>query len=166
MKYHNITFPDMNNGEGLRVVLWVAGCPHHCKGCQNPCTWDENDGIDFTEETKKEVFGYLSEDYIQGITFSGGDPLHPKNRDTTGSLISEIKIQFPKKDIWLYTGYTWDEIVGMDLPCLKDIDVLIDGKYIEEQRDISLMWRGSKNQRVINVNRTLAEGRIVLQCDL
>lgn len=164
MNIHNITTADMNNGDGLRTVLWVSGCTHACKGCHNPCTWDVNDGIPFTQKEKQELFDDLNNDYIQGITFSGGDPLHPANRDEIGNLIAEVK-KLDGKDIWLYTGYTFEEILKMDLEYLKDIDVLIDGEFIEELKDVSLKWRGSSNQRIINVKESLANGKIVLFCE-
>lgn len=164
MNIHNITNIDMNNGDGLRTVLWVSGCTHSCKGCQNPCTWDVNDGIPFTQKEKQELFDYLNNDYIQGITFSGGDPLHPLNRDEIGNLIAEVT-KLKNKDIWLYTGYTWEELLKMNLEYLKDIDVIVDGEFIEEQKDLSLKWRGSSNQRIINVKESLAEDSVVLFCE-
>lgn len=103
MRYHNITTDDMLNGDGLRTVLWVAGCNHKCKGCHNPITWDVNGGIPFDDTAKTELFEKLSKDYISGITFSGGDPLHPQNRECIGSLIREVAEKFPTKTIWLYT---------------------------------------------------------------
>ena len=105
MRYHNITKDDMLNGDGLRVVLWVAGCGHHCKGCQNPITWDPNGGIPFDDAAKAEIFEQLDKDYISGITFSGGDPLYEANRADVTALAKEIKERYPKKDIWVYTGY-------------------------------------------------------------
>lgn len=110
MRYHNITKDDMLNGQGLRVVLWCSGCSHRCPECQNPITWDPNCGLLFDEEAKKEIFEELSKDYISGITFSGGDPLHEANLSEVLSLIKEIKEKFPEKNIWLYTGYTWENI--------------------------------------------------------
>ena len=104
MRYHNITKDDMLNGDGLRVVLWVAGCGHHCKGCQNPITWDPNGGIPFDDAAKAEIFEQLDKDYISGITFSGGDPLYEANRADVTALAKEIKERYPKKDIWVYTG--------------------------------------------------------------
>lgn len=162
MNIHNITTIDMNNGDGLRTVLWVSGCIHHCAGCQNPCTWNENDGVPFDEKAKEELFTYLNEGFIQGITFSGGDPLHPANREEIGKIIIQIPSE---KDIWLYTGYTWEEVVAMELPYLSKIDVLIDGEYQEEVRDVSLKWRGSSNQRVIDVKKSIEENKVVLFCD-
>ena len=113
MRYHNITKDDMLNGDGLRVVLWVAGCEHHCKDCQNPVTWDINGGIVFDENAKQEIFNELEKPYISGITFSGGDPLHIKNREDVGMLINEISKKFPSKTIWVYTGYEWNDVKNL-----------------------------------------------------
>ena len=110
MNYHNITKDDMLNGEGLRVVLWVSGCSHHCKNCHNPITWDPEDGLLFDEAAKEEIFEELSKPYISGITLSGGDPLFCSNRAAISELVKEIKAKFPDKTIWLYTGYTWEAI--------------------------------------------------------
>lgn len=160
MNYHNITVDDMLNGDGLRTVLWVAGCDHHCPGCQNTQTWDACGGIPFDEAAKAELFADLSRDYISGITFSGGDPLYPANRETVGALIAEIRRTLPGKTIWLYTGSLFEEI--RDLPFLPMIDVIVDGPYIEALRDTQLHWKGSSNQRVIDVARTLSKGKIIL----
>ena len=161
MRYHNITKDDMLNGDGLRVVLWVAGCSHGCKDCQNPITWDPQGGLPFTEEEKKEIFQELDKAYISGITFSGGDPLHPANIREVTALAREIRQRYPEKTIWLYTGYLWKEIV--DLEIVNYLDVVVDGKFISAQKDITLPWRGSSNQKVIDVPSTLIEGKIVLQ---
>ena len=160
MNYHNITVDDMKNGDGLRTVLWVSGCDHRCRGCQNPQTWPEKSGIPFDEDAKQELFEALSRDYMTGVTFSGGDPLMCANVETVGALIREIHETLPTKTIWLYTGSLFEQI--RDLPFVPLIDVIVDGPYIEELRDTQLHWKGSKNQRVIDVKRTLAEGRIVL----
>lgn len=108
MNYHNITYPDQNNGDGLRVVLWVSGCSHHCRNCQNPQTWNPENGIIFDNNAKKEILNELRNTYISGITFSGGDPLYVKNLKTVEKLIDEIRVSLPNKTIWLYTGYTWE----------------------------------------------------------
>ena len=160
MKYHNITKDDMLNGSGLRVVLWVSGCSHKCNGCQNPITWNPNDGLDFDENAKNEIFFELQKDYIDGITFSGGDPLFIDNRDMVGSFISEIREKFPQKTIWLYTGYTWESINTIDF--IPKIDVIVDGKFCEEYKDNSLHWKGSSNQRVIDVKKSLARAEVML----
>ena len=106
MRYHNITQDDMNNGDGLRVVLWVAGCEHHCKGCQNPVTWNPDDGLVFDKRAFNEIMKALEKPYVAGITFSGGDPLHPQNRGAVFSIMKAVQKKFPKKTIWVYTGYT------------------------------------------------------------
>ena len=160
MRYHNITHDDMLNGDGLRVVLWVAGCTHHCPQCQNPITWDIEGGIPFDEAAHEEIMQDLQKDYISGITFSGGDPLHPENRAEVARLIAEIRANYPQKTIWLYTGFVWDAI--KDLPFIKEIDVLVDGPFLMDKRDVKLHWRGSSNQRVINVKETLRLGQMVL----
>lgn len=161
MRYHNITKDDMLNGEGLRAVLWVAGCGHACPGCHNPVTWDAAGGLPFDRAAKEELFGELQKDYIAGVTLSGGDPLYPANRDGMEALCRELKEKFPDKTIWLYTGYRWEEICC--LPLIRLVDVVVDGPYIEAERDTQLPWRGSANQRVIDVLQTLALGRIVLR---
>lgn len=160
MRYHNITKDDMLNGEGLRAVLWVAGCTHGCPECHNPITWDIKGGIPFDEAAREELFGELEKDYISGVTLSGGDPLHPDNRQEIGELIGEIRCRFPKKTIWLYTGYLWEEICG--LPHMPEVDVVVDGEFVVKLKDNSLHWKGSANQRVIDVKRSLAAGEAVL----
>lgn len=156
MRYHNITKDDMLNGDGLRVVLWLAGCNHGCRGCQNPLTWDPDGGLLFDAAAKKEIFDQLKEDYISGITFSGGDPLHPANQVGVRDLMTEIKEQFPDKTIWLYTGSLWEQC--RNLPLMKYVDVLVDGEFILDQKDNKLMWKGSRNQRVIDVKKSLGQG--------
>ncbi len=160
MRYHNITKNDMLNGDGLRTVLWVAGCSHGCKNCHNPITWDICGGIPFDEAAKEELFEALEPDYVSGITFSGGDPLHVQNRGEVGQLIEEIHEKFPNKTIWVYTGYLWEEV--KDLPYLKLADVLVDGPFVEELKDTTLHWKGSANQRVIDVKKTLESGEVSL----
>jgi len=160
MKYHNITKEDMLNGDGLRVVLWVSGCEHACEGCQNPVTWDPEDGLIFDGAAENELFEELEKDYISGITFTGGDPLYPSNRDEITQLTKKVKERFPQKSIWLYTGYLWEDICG--LPVIKDMDVIVDGRFILEQLDNTLYWKGSKNQRVIDVKQSLDQGTVVL----
>lgn len=183
MRYHNITKDDMLNGDGLRVVLWVAGCPHHCEGCQNPCTWNPDDGLEFDESARQEIFEQLDKDYIDGITFSGGDPLHPANRNTVADLVREIKKKYPGKTAWLYTGYkldckdehfllirkteSGDEVTEeTDFP-FELIDIAIDGRFDKRQREKDIaehkkvLWKGSSNQRTIDIHETVKENRIV-----
>lgn len=163
MRYHNITKDDMLNGDGLRVVLWTAGCEHHCPNCQNPVTWDPDGGLPFDAAAKQELFDELEKPYISGVTFSGGDPLLCSTRNELAELIAEIRSKFPDKTIWLYTGYDWSAV--KDLPLMKDVDVLVDGRFIEELKDVNLPWRGSSNQKVIDVKRSLAIGLPVLHCE-
>ena len=153
MKYHNITKDDMLNGDGLRVVLWVAGCSHCCKECQNPMTWDPDGGILFDAAAKQEIFDQLEQPYISGITFSGGDPLHSANRLDVRNLMGEIREKYPDKTIWLYTGYQWGEI--WHYPMMKYVDVVVDGEFMVDLKDTALLWKGSSNQRVIDVQATL-----------
>lgn len=173
MNYHKIEKTSVANGTGIRVVLWVSGCSLHCKGCHNPETWNINSGKPFDEEAKRELFNALDKPYIQGITFSGGHPLENENLETVFSLINEIKERFPYKDIWLYTGLKYEDIVEpkncklnymhlLRATIIKSCDVVVDGAYVDSLRDITLKWRGSSNQRVIDVKETLKEERIVL----
>ena len=150
----------MLNGDGLRVVLWVAGCNHNCKDCHNPVTWDIRGGIPFDEAARQELFEELEKPYISGVTLSGGDPLHPDNREDIGKLILEISERFPHKTIWLYTGYLWEDI--LDLPIISYLDVVVDGKFDLERKDVSLPWKGSPNQRVIDVPKSREVGQVVL----
>ena len=162
MRYHNITHDDMKNGDGLRVVLWVAGCAHRCPGCQNPVTWDPDGGIPFDKKAENEINQQLSNDYISGITFSGGDPLNEANINDVEMLAAKIKEKYPDKTIWLYTGSKWEDI--RELPLMKYLDVLVDGEYIEKWRDVQLRWKGSRNQRVIDVQESLKDGEVHIHC--
>ena len=160
MNYHNIKHDDMLNGEGLRVTLFVSGCENHCHGCQNPQTWDPSSGIPFDTEAMIEILTYLSKDYTCGLTLSGGDPLYRGNLETTTGICAICKSIAPEKNIWLYSGYTWDAVKG--LPIMKYVDVMVDGPYIESQRNVKMRWAGSTNQRVIDVQQTLQQGHVVL----
>ena len=155
MRYHNITKDDMLNGDGLRVVLWVAGCSHCCKECQNPITWDPNGGLPFDDAAKQEIFEQLEKPYISGITFSGGDPLHSANRVEVRNLMAEIKQKYPDKTIWLYTGDSWENI--LHYAAMQYIDVLVDGEFQVDKKDVKLLWKGSNNQKVINVQTNLKQ---------
>ena len=184
MKFLYMSYPDINNGIGLRVTLWLSGCSHHCHGCQNPQTWDYNAGKNFEEKDKKRLFNILKKGYIDGITFSGGDPLYDWNVAGMLRLITDIKKTFPTKTIWLYTGFTWEQIFNIKFiqgepfisseslintfrqEIVKMCDVLIDGEYAENIRDITLPWRGSKNQRVIDVQSSIKSDKIInVKCD-
>ena len=160
MRYHNITKDDMLNGDGLRVVLWVAGCAHACPGCHNPVTWDPEGGLPFDEAARRELYEELEKDYVSGITFSGGDPLHPANIRGVTELARQIRSDFPDKTIWLYTGSTWNGV--RDLEVARYVDVLVDGTFQEAKKDNTLRWKGSSNQQVIDVQKTLKTGEVVL----
>lgn len=159
----NITAPDINNGNGLRVTLWVAGCKHHCKGCHNEWTWKFEQGRVYSDEKDKileELSNWLSKDYIEGLTLSGGDPLCQDNDGLCEvyDIIKYIRKEFPDKTIWLYTGYTKEQIDNSDNYMMKEVvnslNVLVDGPYIEEKRDIAhTPFRGSTNQRIIHINQ-------------
>lgn len=160
MKYNKIEKNSIANGIGIRVVLWVSGCSIHCKGCHNPQTWDFNCGKMFDIEAIQIICEELKKPYVAGITLSGGHPLEPENVEVCMSLCMYLKKRFPEKTIWLYTGWTWEEISHMAI--MDYIDVVVDGPYIEDKRNISLKWRGSENQRVIDVQASLANKTIIL----
>lgn len=166
MRYHKIQKDDCLNGDGIRVSLFVSGCDFRCKGCQNPQTWDINSGKPFTENTLKVLINELNHDYVQGLTLLGGEPLHQNNLETINMIIDNIHSKnFTKnKDIWIYSGYTFEEIMKNDI--LKETifkcDVLVDGRYVEELKDQNYHWAGSTNQRVIDIKKTLLLGEISL----
>ena len=155
----DITAPDINNGNGVRVTLWVSGCNHHCKGCHNAWTWKYDQGKDFIEnsdEILNKLADWLKRDYVEGITFSGGDPLDQDSKalDSILDIIKWVRFNFPTKNIWLYTGYTYEELNKKQNEIVSNIDVLVDGPYIEEKRDIAhCPFRGSTNQRIIYINK-------------
>lgn len=160
MNYHDITKADMLNGAGLRVVLWVAGCEHHCKNCQNPITHNPNGGLPFDLSAFCELDDALDTSYIAGLTLSGGDPLYKANRDEITELCIILKQRHPNKTIWCYTGYLWEDVKHLDI--MKYIDVLCDGRFVEELKDVNAHWVGSTNQRVIDVQKSLNNGEVVL----
>lgn len=169
MFYHNITKDDLKNGDGVRVVLWVSGCEHHCPECQNPQTWDKESGVEFGEAELVEIGTELEKDYVSGITFSGGDPLAPYNTPKVLELCKWVRKYFPNKTIWLYTGYNFESLIFYGnfnhIQIFKLCDVIVDGEYKKDLRDPKLKWRGSSNQRVIDVKKSLAENKVVLWCD-
>lgn len=177
MNYAQIRSMDISNGEGIGVSLFVQGCDFHCKNCFNSETWEFSKGQEWNDKTKNQFLKLIETPFIQRVSILGGDPLHPKNVQNVLEIVDEIRVSYPTKNMWLYTGYTWEEIMT---PIISDInskqlkilqirkelvskcDVLIDGRYVDELRDISLHWRGSSNQRVINVQETLKQKQIVL----
>lgn len=150
----------MLNGDGLRVVLWVSGCEHMCKGCQNQETWDSNSGIVYDAAAEEEIFSYLARDYIDGLTLSGGDPLHPSDIGELYRLVKRAKETYPEKTVWLYTGCHWNEVKG--LPLMRYVDVVVDGPFVETLADVNYHWAGSTNQRVIDVPQSLKRHETVL----
>ena len=167
----------MLNGDGLRVVLWLSGCSHNCYKCQNPQTHDPNSGILFDEKAEEELFRELSKDYISGLTLTGGDPLHENNLDGVLNLVNKIRLLFPNKTIWIYSGYRWSEIfndgVYLTKECagwkrreiVKKCTVMVDGRYIDSQRNPSKKWAGSDNQHVIDISQSITQNKLVLYCD-
>lgn len=155
----DITAPDINNGNGCRVTLWVSGCTHHCKGCQNSWTWKFNQGkslVEHQDEILNELSKWLSKYYIEGVTFSGGDPLcqDSDGLDELRMLIMWVRRNFPTKNIWLYTGYVYDNLDSKKKEIADMCDVVVDGPYIEEKRDIAhTPFRGSTNQRIIEIKK-------------
>lgn len=212
MRYAQIRSMDISNGEGVGVSLFVQGCPFHCKNCFNSDTWDFNGGKEWTEETKNKFLELIDRPYIKRVSILGGEPLAEQNLDGVLDLIKEIRekypispnaisqnalkssvldndnskeirISFPEKNIWLYTGFKWEDIMYSKMPhppkhtpeeflhwnqrkeIISLCNVVIDGEYIDEQRDMTLKWRGSSNQRVIDTKKSLERGKIVLYCD-
>lgn len=170
MNYAEIKNVDIANGPGVRISLFVSGCPHHCKGCFNEVTWDFTYGKPYTQETINHILELLKPDYIKGITFLGGEPMAPSNQESVLNTMRQIKEHYTNKDIWLYTGYLLDtDIMGKmvdTLPhtseILSYIDVLVDGPFIEEQKNLNLQFKGSENQRIIDMKKTLSSGSFVL----
>lgn len=195
----------MNNGSGLRVVLWLSGCSHKCKGCQNPQTWNANSGIPFDESAKEELFRELDKDYISGLTLTGGDPLFESNLEGVLDLVTEvnkrynamryiegnnqnnhnilntnanrIRLSSPKKNIWIYTGFVLETLMKYEYGAtyinnlnvdairqaiISQCDVIVDGRYIDSQRNITLPYRGSSNQRLIDIQQSLQKGETIL----
>lgn len=168
MNYGTIKKTDIANGLGVRVSLFVSGCTHHCKGCFNSDTWNFNYGKLFTQETEQEIIEALSHEYINGLSLLGGEPMEPENQRVLLPLLKKVRGLFPEKDIWCYTGYTFEtdlmEESRAKCECtqelLDNIDILVDGKFVEELKDISLQFRGSSNQRIIDVKASMNAGTV------
>ena len=169
MNYADIKRIDVANGEGVRVSVFVSGCNHHCKGCFNECAWDFNYGNKFTEKQEEEVLQDLDHDYISGLTLLGGEPLEPANQEGLLPLVKKAKEKFPDKKIWCYTGFDFEkDVVGKmakqsntTKELLKYIDVVVDGKFEEDKKDLKLKFRGSSNQRILDVKESLKENKPV-----
>lgn len=169
MYYGEIKKTDIANGEGVRTALFVSGCTHHCKGCFNRETWDFRYGEEFTEETEEELLSALAPAYIAGLSLLGGEPMEPENQRALLPFLRRVKETYPEKTIWCYTGYLFDKELSGEgrARCeatdemLSLIDVLVDGEFVQEKKNISLRFRGSENQRIIDVQRSLKEGKTV-----
>lgn len=166
MKYAKIKKTDVANGPGVRVSIFVSGCHHHCEGCFNSEAWDFNYGNDFTEDTIQEIIEAMNHDYITGLSLLGGEPFELINQKGLLPLLKKVKEVYPEKTIWAYSGFLYDELKEMDYPETKEIlsliDVLVDGKFVESLKDPNLYFRGSSNQRVIDMKKTLKNNKIVL----
>lgn len=180
MRYAQIRSMDISNGEGVGVSLFVQGCPFHCKNCFNSETWDFNSGKEWTEETKNKFIELIDRPYIKRVSFLGGECLAEQNLDDILYIVKEIRISFPEKTIWLYTGYELSKIIKQEqhekvsgIPdvwskrweIIKLCNIVVDGEYIDEQKDLTLKWCGSRNQHVIDVKQSMAQNKMVLYCD-
>lgn len=170
MNYATIKNCDIANGPGVRISLFVSGCTHRCKGCFNEVAWDFNYGQPFTQETVEMILGMMAPSYIKGITLLGGEPFEPQNQPTLLELVKRIRQKYPDKSIWAFSGYLYEKDIlagrlgdpAITRAFLEHIDVLVDGPFVESLKDLSLRFRGSSNQRLIDVKRSLAQGQTVL----
>jgi len=170
MNYGSIKSADIANGTGVRVTLFVSGCTHHCKNCFNPETWDFNYGSKFTKDVEDKIINDMNHDYIEGLTLLGGEPMHPNNQSALNPFLVRVKESYPNKTIWCYTGYVYDKdlvpngraYTNDTDELLKNIDVLVDGPFVESMKNLMLKFRGSSNQRIIDMKRTLESGEIKL----
>lgn len=180
MRYAQIRSMDISNGEGVGVSLFVQGCPFHCKNCFNSETWDFSEGKEWTEKTKNKFMELIDRPYIKRVSFLGGECLAEQNLDEVLNLTQQIRISFPEKTIWLYTGYELSEIIKQEqyekvsgIPdvwskrweIIKLCNIVVDGEYIDEQKNLTLKWCGSRNQHVIDVKQSMAQNKMVLYCD-
>ncbi len=170
MRYGTVKKADIANGLGVRVSLFVSGCRHHCKGCFQPETWDFNYGEEYTDAVKEDILSEFERPYYRGLTVLGGEPMEPENQPYVLELLREFKKRFPDKDVWIYSGYTFeDDILAGKLgdkaitdELISYVDVLVDGEFVQAEKDITLKFRGSRNQRLIDVKKSLKEGKTVL----
>lgn len=161
MKYAQIREMDVTNGNGIGVALFTQGCPYHCKNCFNPETWDFDKGTDWTKETENKIIELLKPEYITRLTILGGEPLIERNIEPLTALLKRVKGIYPNKQVWLYTGGDFEVLEGLYEEIFQYIDILIDGRYIDDLRDYKLKWRGSSNQRIIDVQASLKSGDVI-----
>ncbi len=171
MHYGNIKYYDIADGAGVRTTLFVSGCTHHCEGCFQPETWDFDFGSVFTPKEEDEIIASLKDEYVEGLTLLGGEPFEPENQKVLLPFLRRIKEEVPEKTIWSYSGYTWEELTDPEngrchtedtLPLLKLLDVLVDGEFHIEEKSLMLRFKGSANQRVLDVKKSLKESKAVL----
>jgi len=173
MNYATIKNCDIANGPGVRVSLFVSGCTHRCKGCFNEVAWDFNYGQPFTQETIDQILEMLSPDYVKGITILGGEPFEPENQPAVSELLRQVKAKYPNKTVWAFSGYLFDrDILSGKLgpweitqAYLSYVDVLVDGPFVQEKKDLSLRFRGSSNQRIIDIPASLQQNKVVMWQD-
>ena len=172
MNYGSIKRLDIANGEGVRVTLFVTGCRNHCKGCFQPETWSFDYGQPFTEDTVQTILADLAPSYVDGLTLLGGEPFEPENQRVLVKLLHAVRAAYPNKDIWAFSGYTYEELCSDSHPhcevtqeMLRLIDVLVDGRFIEAEKNLSLRFRGSNNQRIIDLKKTMVGNGIILYCE-
>jgi len=156
---------DVSNGPGIRVSIFLQGCEFHCKNCFNPETWSFKSGKEFTNETINKILELSDKETVSGLSILGGEPMHPKNIEGTIELAKKFKEKFPKKTIWVWSGFLYDDILKRNPEIFDYIDVMVDGQYVDELHDPTLRWKGSSNQRVIDIKKTQKSGKIVLNTD-
>lgn len=164
MRYAKIRKMDISNGEGLGVSLFTQFCPHHCKNCFNQETWSIDGGKEWTKEIEDHFINLANAEHIVRVSILGGEPLSPPNVNTIAKLTDRLKKEVPNKVIWMYSGYTWENIIKdtQQLEAIKNIDILVDGKFVDELKDLRLKFKGSSNQRIINVQESLKQEKVVL----
>ena len=165
MRYNKIRKMDISDGPGVRVSIFMQGCAFKCKNCFNPETHDFKGGTQFTDETIDKVLSLAKPDHIKGLSVLGGEPMHPVNIDGTMKLVKAFKEKYPNKSVWVWSGFLYDDIIERNKEIFNYIDVLVDGQYDDSLHDPTLKWRGSSNQRVIDVEKTKKNGKITLFCD-
>ena len=163
MKYNKIRKMDISNGPGVRVSIFLQGCSFHCKNCFNPETWSFDEGLEFNDSVIDEIIELCKKKYIKGLSILGGEPLHPMNITGTIKLAKKFKERYPKKDVWVWSGFLFDQVINKEI--YDYIDVLVDGQYKDDLRNYSLKWRGSSNQRVIDVKKSLENNEVELYCN-
>ncbi len=165
MRYNKIRKMDVSNGPGIRVSIFLQGCEFHCKNCFNPETWSFKSGKEFNEDAINRVLELADKETISGLSILGGEPMHPKNIEGTIELAKKFKEKFPKKTVWVWSGFLYEDVLKRDPEVFNYIDVMVDGQYVDELHDPTLRWKGSSNQRVIDIKKTKKSGKVVLNTD-